>query len=260
IFMTEAGTTPRRMAVVHITLVILIVGGGFLREQYMPEWNGPAMHSFEFFMWPFYAAFAGWLVVTVLAAVTRVFLAPIAVSWSVRLAVLGLPLLVALAITEPGRASSFLHPPRPSLITKHLAKEIALKPGVLFRGRVASFTGYAGRKGPVHWLRLHGHDVGEYLRIRDDHRMASFWDQGIPTLIEYSQFIRPMSYLLMSRTLARPGDRQRRNIIVFTRPQRALLELLGVRFVIAEEPLSGARETIRLSRQPNRPDLVLYEL
>lgn len=250
----------RWMAISHLSAISLFMGGGLVIYWLFPSWNGPAAHYFEFILWPMLAVFAGWLAVITLRSMLMLAINKAKSEWAVQISILALPVSMMMFITERGVASSFKYPPSPSPITKLLKTKIGLNPGSIFRGRVASFTGYIGDNGGTNWGTLHNFDAKAYNETQDDHRMASFWHEGIPTLIEYGQLIRPATYLMLSRALARPKDIQRRNIIVFTRPQLSLLRILGVRFVIIESDLSGAKLVKRMANTNGRPDFRLYEL
>jgi hypothetical protein len=138
----------------------------------------------------------------------------------------------------------------PTPITEHLKQAIAFRPDAPFRGLVATFTGYR-QKTSVNWFDLHNSDYVIWEKTGNDHRGIGLWRYNIPTLLQYSSLTTPPYYLMLSRFLSRPEDRQMRAIIVLTKPDEQMLKLWGVRFVIADfDPGFGAsRVTLPVSGQ-----------
>jgi hypothetical protein len=146
----------------------------------------------------------------------------------------------------------------PTPITEYLRETIAFRPGSPFRGLVATFTGYQQRPG-ITLADLISHDLQIWEKTGNDHRTVRLWHYNIPTLLQHNSFTTPAYYLMLSRFLSRPEDKQMRSIIVLTRPDVRMLKLSGVRYVIADfEPGFGtSRVTLPVSGQQS---LSLVEL
>jgi hypothetical protein len=121
-------------------------------------------------------------------------------------------------------------------LTDYLQREIGASPGRPFRGRAATFSGFAGKPpglrsiwGDLDVLQLDG-------QFHNEHRLAGLWTFSIPTLQENSEFTSPGVYAIASRLLSRPGDVQTRNFIWLTRPHVPTLRLFGIRYLIWDQP------------------------
>jgi hypothetical protein len=139
----------------------------------------------------------------------------------------------------------------PTPITERLRETIAFQPDSPFRGLVATFTGYQQKSG-VSLNDLIPYDLETWEKTGNDHRTVGLWRYNIPTLLQHNSFTTPAYYLMLSRFLSRPEDKQMRSIIVLTNPDQRMLKLWGVRFVIADfEPGFGtSRVTLPVSDQP----------
>lgn len=244
-----------------------VVGGG--------SWQGPTPLYFEFVVWPYYAVFAAALVVALarllmrgLAALLARLTADTAASRvSARAAAAGggvlaiaVPLLGSgLSVGAAPRHAPYPYPPRATPIVTTLAEETALRPGAVFRGRVATLTGQ-NLKERVGWGDLHVLDWDYVRHLENDHRTVGLWHHGIPTLFEYSQFITPAFYLLSRAMLARPEDEQIRNVIVTRRFEPRALRALGVRFVVTDAPLEAGAVLRTSIGAGGGARLFLYEL
>ncbi len=150
-------------------------------------------------------------------------------------------------------------PPQLTPMAKALQDEVGLRPGGRFRGRVATLTGQSLR-GSATWFDLTGFDNDVLRHFRNDHRTVGLWYYDVPTLFEYSPHITPPFYLITRTFLARPEDRQVRSVMTLRSADGRILRALGVRFVIADAPvtaLTGARFRLRME---GSPPLLLYEL
>jgi hypothetical protein len=94
----------------------------------------------------------------------------------------------------------------------------------------------------------------------NDHRTIGLWKYGIPTLIDYNHYVTPPEYLVLSRTLARPIDRQLRNIMALTLPDASILQALGVRFVISDRSMGDNFRLREVINWGPASELRLYEL
>jgi hypothetical protein len=122
-------------------------------------------------------------------------------------------------------------PIAPTPITSYLVSKIASAPGQDFRGLVATFNGYVDIN-TVDVDRLQ--DGNLWYAIGNDHRDVGLWHFHIPTLLQYSPFITPPYFLLLTEFASRPTDIQVRDWIVLTRINERMLKLWGVRYIITD--------------------------
>jgi hypothetical protein len=127
-----------------------------------------------------------------------------------------------------------------------------------FRGLAATFDGLHG-KASVDWFDLHANDAQVWRAIGNDLRLVGLWWYNIPTLMQYSPLITPPYYLLLTDFLSRPPDRQVRSLLVLSQPNERMLELWGVRFVIADYDLKFGESKARIPI-PGQEDVRLVEL
>ena len=109
------------------------------------------------------------------------------------------------------------------------------------------------------WFDLHSNDAQLWRATGNDLRLVGLWWFNIPTLTQYSPLITPPYYLLLTDFLSRPADRQLRSVLVLTQPNERMLELWGVRFIIADYDLGFGEPKARIS-VPGGQDLALVEL
>lgn len=257
------------MAIAHLVATSIVVCGGWAIVTYVSDWLGPSMLYFEFAMWPFYAIFAvslfsrltrsAWSFVPRIGLVLKLSRIPGATLMTIAL----IPITLA-AVTVEKRSGEVTpsfspYPPQSIAFADQALGQIRLRPGEPFKGRLATFTGIAGTTH-VTWGDLHGYDAALYASIGSDLRLIGPWYHGIPTLQEYSQIITPPQFLLQSRYFARPGDKQVRNISLFTRPDLELLRAWGVRYVVADIDIAGAKQLAELDWDSRRSPIKLFEL
>jgi hypothetical protein len=228
------------------------------------SYAGPSPIYFEFILWPLnmlFAAVAFFAVIDAVAgAVAGRRARPRFSAWHRSflrysfLGVISLWLIVGNAAAAFNKRVSCLKqfsPILPTPITEHLREAIAFRPDSPFRGLVATFTGYQQKPG-VTLNDLIPHDHAIWEKTGNDHRTVGLWRYNIPTLLQYSSFTTPVYYLMLSRFLSRPEDKQMRSIIVLAKPDERMLKLWGVRFAIADfEPGFGtSRVLLPVSDQP----------
>lgn len=257
-----------------LTCVFLAFGLAF--AKLVGGWSGPAPVYFEI---PFWTAYATFIAVLFVAIGHLVLEATYAIGFRFRIAgahtrprhtwigdaipaaivfVVALVVLSRLCIAGPN--VGYRYPPGTSAITDFLAKEIALKPGAQFRGVVATFAGYSKSPSGTDWLHIHDSDSERAKAIGNDHRLVGLWDFHIPTLVEYNQALSPELFLMSSRLLMRPTDRQVRNIVIHTNPDLRYLRSIGVRFIISDFTISDTMATLVKSIDTPKGSLYLYEL
>jgi hypothetical protein len=232
----------RKLAVVFLFANTAYLVTAYAVVRWATKYQGISPNYFETFFVPFYLLFGVVLIDGLLNRVagwcsTKDGLALQVrqrIAWMLPLLVLG---LIAAWNSVNASAEEPLHcrrggvPIQATPITDRLAQDIASAPGREFRGLVAVFNGFRGQTS-VAWDK-NLLDANLWWEIGNDHRDVGLWKFGIPTLNQYSQFITPPYYLMLREFLSRPADLQTRSILVLTHPDERVLELFGVRFVIA---------------------------
>jgi hypothetical protein len=248
-------------------LIIGIIGVGAVHTLLSPHSTVPGATYLELALWPAYCAFTGSALVSAVSAVRAWW--PESSRWKIHFALAerhvplevlaGMLLVGFLARPDVARSD---YPPHETPIVARLRTEIGLKPGSLFRGYVATFTGAAGKTGPVGWLDEHSFDQLVLVpRLGNDHRFIGLWYFHIPTLNEYSEYARPELYAVESRLMTRPGDIEVRNVSTLTVPEIPVLRAFGVRFVITDHVLEGVGlELVTQAIPESEQTLRLYEL
>jgi len=240
------GRRLRTFAVGYLVLMGAFQVIAYATEVWITTYQGPAPIYFEIFLWPLSAMFCGYLGFAVIAAIARgathlpgrggsvvpgIILHAGLAALTLYLVFSNFPALAR----GPAKAcsdGSFAHL-RPTPITERLAAEIGLQPGALYRGSVASFTGFQNRPS-VNWIELNGYDAQLYNATGNDHRTIGLWKYNIPTLFQYNTYLTPQYYVLFSALLDRPQDKQIRSIVFLTKPDERILKLWGVRFLITD--------------------------
>jgi hypothetical protein len=134
---------------------------------------------------------------------------------------------------------------RPTAITEKLQQEIALRPGLPFRGIVATIDAVQAGK-PGDWLDFHSYDYSLIQETGNDHRTVGLWHFDIPTLFQYHTFTTPPYYLMLTDFLSSPADHQLRSVIVMTHVDPAFMALWGVRYVITDNDGQAGQEAVRI--------------
>jgi hypothetical protein len=256
------GRTLRATAVATLLGVALLFGAGALFNTVMQPLVG--LRDLEIFLWPFYALFTGLF----LAFLWRL-LTPMGArgwGWGGR-ALLLMPAMAAvtLSFSDEGKSnwSPWPFPPEEDGLVQTLREEISLSDNPHFRGMVATFTGFHKSNDAITWMRLVSLDHQLHHQSGNDYRAQGLWYFDIPTLFGYNQLMTPQFYLMTSRLLARPTDRQMRNVIVLSQVNVNYLRSVGVRFVITDYPLQSVATEVILRQQTTIGDvatLFLYEL
>lgn len=237
----------RTFGVAHLVSTAIFQITAFVVATQFDNYHGPSPLYFEIFFWPFsaiFAAFALFGIAGILLPPFERFLPDLGSSagkLAASAVMLSVPALIAAwYATSPLRSvplkcnfASF-SPLRSTVIVDKLQQSIAAEPGGSFRGLAATFTGMRD-KAAVTWLDLHAFDYSLWQRTGNDHRTVGLWLFRIPTLFQYSTYISPIYYLMLTEFLARPADQQIRGALVLTKPDERMLALWGVRYVIASD-------------------------
>jgi hypothetical protein len=256
------GRTLRATAIATLLGVALLIGAGALFNTVMRPLVG--LRDLEIFLWPFYALFSGLL----LAFMWRL-LTPMEGGvwrWGGRTLLL-MPAIAAVTLSFPDEGKSnwapWPFPPEEAGLVQTLREEISLSDNLNYRGMVATFTGFQATDDALTWMRLFSNDHQLHHQSGNDYRAQGLWYFGIPTLFGYNQLMTPQFYLMTSRLLARPSDRQMRNVIVLSQVNVNYLRSVGVRFAITDYPLPLAAADVILRQKTTVGDvatLYLYEL
>jgi hypothetical protein len=243
---------------VHVVLVTLVLGGGFLVVN-LPRWSLPSPIYLETALWPFHALFASALfikIVDVVSVRTKVGAFAHLLPALLIAAFVGCSLISSRDDVEP---DIWRTPMKQNAITTKLEQDISIRPGSAFRGRVANFLGVSSARGKD-WLQYHVVDSKILTSIGNDMRMVGPWHDQIPTFQEYSPTMSAQSYLMNSRILTN-GDRQIRNIVVITKVDVDFLAAHGIRYVLTEAPVAGAQQVLSLNPGlPEVPEILLSEI
>jgi hypothetical protein len=237
-------------------LLLAIYAAAYLVTR---DWVLPYPIYYEFCLWPFYTLFGAYAVTATIAKLLRALgHKGRDITWRIpaargshSAAWLGMGAVIAVFLaTHPFTAATRLFdPPKETEITRLLQSESGLSPDGAFRGSVATLAGFDGSEGAsTDWFAVQTESNSALLNFGSTDRLGYLWRYGVPTLEVYSETAEPALYSVITRLLDRPGDRQIRNIFLITRTNVALMESLGVRFLITDFSLpSPARPVAHLT-------------
>jgi hypothetical protein len=162
-----------------------------------------------------------------------------------------LSLVVLLKFQKHYNKQELPFPPVRNTAIDFLRKEIGLSPGEVFRGSSATFAQSELQKASS-WEKQAAEDLALWNECGTETRAVTLWQQGIPTLFSYNQYMPPEYYFICSRLLAKESDKQQRSIIVMTQPNIKILQMLGVKYVLSK--------TDSLTRPENLKSTNLFQL
>jgi hypothetical protein len=148
-----------------------------------------------------------------------------------------------------GRAPIAHTPVKRGPIIDYLQQHIGLAPGAEFRGYAATFLGApdglvrkatgAASERMTYEVYLAARDI-LFDRFGNSFQMMDLWNNDIPTLEEYGQWVSRQMYYFTRDLLAQKQDHvdPLQSSILLYRFQPLLLRALGVRFVIADGTLA----------------------
>jgi len=223
-----------------------------------PDYSGPAPLYFEFYFWPIYCLMLAYFVVVTLRALGSglKYLGLTVAGPNRMVETLGrfqtfafvLPCLALFgSFGDDGKSTYYrlsCFPPAEPELVQTLRDKAALSNGAVFRGSVATFVGYQQNHQSNVWAEVLTTDIQCIQKTHNDFRAIGLWYYEIPTLFEYNQFMTPTYYLLMTRTMNRPNDRQIRSVLVLTKPNLGMLQSLGVRFLLTDFPIADDRVSL----------------
>jgi hypothetical protein len=265
------GASRRFASVVVVYFFVFLLIGVALINNFA-NWKGARLIYHETVSWPIYAIFAAGLGEEFLKEVGRLrtkFSASIATTeigstkeGASRLTTFDfLPAIFAAAclgvlvvfVEKPQVRDDAFNPwpPLSPEIINYLRQESSISTGEAFRGRVASFVGH--RSDPP--LAF---EVDMVRRTGNDHGMIGLWFYNIPTLREYNN--RLMSSAFQS-IVWRYESHNWETSDLSKSSHVSLLESLGVRFVLTDQPIYPAtwlRKEV-LANSDKGKTLFLYE-
>ena len=257
----------RRFAIGYLVFVALLLAltGFLIVTQY--RWPGPTIAYFDLMIYPLHALFAAQCLYQILLRVSIGFRLKTARSALFRSAIIFLP-WAALAVWVPPYEKPMLKnqnpyrwPPLRTPIVEFLEREIALRPGQPFRGRVVNLAGGSFDPKFVHvpYINQHIYDSMVAFFLGNDHREYGFSFYDVPTLDDSNDFNSPFLHFLMSRFLNPERSLFVRAHEYATLFKPKILAQLGVRYVLIEEPLPGRTPARELELAAGRKQY-LYEL
>ena len=257
----------RRFAVGYLAFVALewAVTGFMIATRI--RWSGPPISYLDLMIYPLHALFAASVLYRCLLKVAPRIGGPTRLRKLVVAAGVVVPwIALALWVAPYDRPLlknriPFGWPPRPTPIVELLQREIGLRPGQAFRGRVANLAGarFEAHYTNAPFINQHNYDGMVAFLVGNDHREYGFWFYDIPTLDDTNPIASPFFHFLMARLL----NPER---AWFFRPHETaslfdsrILAQLGVRYALTDEPLPGRRAVLTMELVPTRTQY-LYEL
>lgn len=248
-------------------LLVFILGTVGLIALIGNTWQGPRIAYIDIFLYPFYCVFAAYA----LSKLSQPRLPHPMSSRGVflgRLAIICVISWIALGNRVPPldrplvrNHNPFIWPPSETPVTKFLAQRLALKPGALFRGRIASVAGSDFEREWVStpFITQHNYDAMNLFFSGNDHRMYGLWYHDIPTLFESNQFSSPFFHLVNARLLNAPGSRDTRSYETQSVPNWRIMELLGVRYLLSDKLIRNSELVFQYKLTEGR-NLFIYSL
>ncbi len=257
----------RRFAIGYLLFVALLLAltGFLIVTQY--RWPGPTIAYFDLMIYPLHALFAAQCLYQILLRVPIGPRLKTARSAFFRSATIFLP-WAALAVWVPPYEKPMLKnqnpyrwPPLRTPIVEFLEREIALRPGQPFRGRVVNLAGGSFDPEFMHvpYINQHMYDSMVAFFLGNDHREYGFSFYDVPTLDDSNNLTSPFLHFLMSRLLNPERSLFLRAHETATLFKPKILAQLGVRYVLTEEPLPGRTPARELELVAGRKQY-LYEL
>jgi len=224
-------------------------------------WRGPAPIYFELFAVPLYCIFAWLFWQKMTSSLVAHWLPLKTLQRNVSVYASVAILCIAIATGNRGIADLYTFPPHQSAITAYLSEHAALRNEHPFAGRVATMTGLT--LGPsIDWFTLIAKsDPLALHHTGNDHRITGLRYFRIPVLFEYSPTVTAPFYAVTTRLLGDPRDKQVRNVQVLRRIEPRILAMLGVRYIITDEPVANTRLSLQVTLSLGQEGtLYLYEV
>jgi hypothetical protein len=221
------------------------------------EYAGPAPPHFVPILWPYYSICLASLSFAFVEGVLWL----LSFAWPAtrrisRLVPGGLVLVALVGALVYVETRARLHPyPYPFVTYRHktpiveyLERETSIAMDRDFRGTVVAmptsydedtkpyYAGYRDRSFAYATVYL-GNDMGQY----------GLWEYNIPTLNQFTENITPQFHLTVRELLSRPGiDAHQKHHTLITRLNQPIMELLGLRYIIADYELSIGAQRLEM--------------
>ena len=243
----------------YFGVTIFLIAFGFISSFFLSNYRGPSMLYFEWMLWPLMFINAAFLIGSVfsdkISKKTSFLLnrfspqTPLTDIISFSVALLSIVLLLIFQRHYDKQELPF--PPIGNTAIDFLQKEIGLSPGQVFKGSSATFD-ECDLKESSSWDLQASRDLALWKDYGVEERAVTLWQQNIPTLFSYNQYMPPEYYYICSRFLAKEADKQQRSIIIMTQPNIKILQMLGVKYILSK--------TDKLIRPENLKSTNLFQL
>ena len=245
-----------------LVAVLVTIGSMGIACLLNPRWLLPPPIYFEIAAWPLYAFFAsvalrqiGKFVAARLRNIKLNVSIGASTDWLLPIPAILLASLLAWSL--PPSVSGYPFPPRRTEIVDILRTNVTLGPRSEFRGRVATIIPVKDTSKDA-WDQQYTF-ASELARAGNDKMSIGLWYYRIPTLFQFNEFTSPAFHALTKRALQRPRVAHQRDATILTYPDARILQLLGVRFLIAADPVNLVGEK-RASETVHDHNVVLSEL
>jgi hypothetical protein len=159
-------------------------------------------------------------------------------------------ILLAYLVAAP-RPMILPYPPVKTAPLHMLEQELALAPGMPFRGRVATIF---AREGDVPFYVI----AMQYQELLGSDFYTNLLPLGIPMLNENAHWTSPITFAFLYRFFARAGDTFIRNFFWLDRFDAKIARLMGVRMVVADTELTDG--IVMYERRVGDRTLRIYRL
>jgi hypothetical protein len=229
----------RASAWMLLALIVTLFGAG-IAVALLSHWILPPPVYLEIAVWPLYGVFAAIALHRIAAFVAERFARfKLSMDYRVRAEFIVpaavLVLAAVVVMRKSPAAAGFAFPPRISPVVAILRDNIALDSFSKFYGRILTAIPVKA-DGMDAWSQQFS-AASQWAEVAGNDEMSvGLWYFRVPTLFEYNQFLSPVFHALIKRTMQRPPIAHQRNITILTYPNRRILKLLGVRYVLMPQP------------------------
>lgn len=237
----KGGELEKQYTSVYFATVLFLIAFGFISSFLLSNYRGPSMLYFEWMLWPLMFINTAFLIGSVvgdkISKKTSLLLNRLSPNLPIHnistLLLALLSLFVLLKFQKHYNKQELPFPPVGNAAIDFLRKEIGLSPGGVFKGSSATFA-QSESLDASSWEKQAAEDLALWNEYGTETRAVTLWQQGIPTLFSYNQYMPPEYYFICSRFLAKEADKQQRSIIVMTQPNIKILQMLGVKYVLSK--------------------------
>ena len=132
-------------------------------------------------------------------------------------------------------------------IVDYLEERIAVAVGRPFAGSVVALPTRLTRDARPYGAALRDTSFAFAMHyLGNDMGSFGLWKFGIPTLNQFTENVTPQFHLIVRELLSRPYDAHQKHHTLITRLNAPILQLLGVRFLVADDALPAGVERVSL--------------